>query len=213
MKKIVYLWLFFCMPLLAQSNGVNTSSGISLNFDQSNLHNYTVYNSCVNLSGFGDAGINVQVLFNTPEYIQQYYSDLGRYGKMSKSRLMQLIERNFDYSRRRLWFEVTVRSDHVEDLLWANNDLFVLENNLGVRVRADVIGRGTLPRYQPIDVDGHVYDDLAWEKTFGLEFPVSLLGDEEVRFITLKSMYWHKVIATWEIQPELKTQYIIYDQE
>ncbi|MBP7461937.1 MAG: hypothetical protein KBA26_11665 [Candidatus Delongbacteria bacterium] len=207
MKKMLILLIFSYSLVLAQRYGTGTSSGISARFDSNNLGFYTIYNTSLNIRSAGDENVSIHVQFNTPEYIEQYYTELTRYMKMPKGKSIQLIERNFDYARRGFWMEVTVRSNHLEDLLWNENECFILENDLGQRVRPMVVGRGTIPKYEPIDVDGQIYDDLAWVKSFGLRFPLSLL-DEEMTLVTLKSTNWCRILGSWEMTPELRSQYL-----
>lgn len=207
MKKVIILVIVSYSMIMAQRVGTGTSTGISARFDSDNLGYYTIFNTSLNIRSAGDENVYIHVQFNTPEYIGQYYTELARYMKIPKGKSIQLIERNFDYARRGFWLEITVRSNHLEDLLWNENECFVLENDLGQRVRPMVVGRGTIPKYEPIDVDGQIYDDLAWVKTFGLRFPLTLLEDE-ITQLSLKSTNWCRILGSWDITSELRSQYL-----
>ncbi len=210
--RILLFVFIFAINIMAQSYGISTSTGLGLEFDNTNTFDYSLYSSSVNMASSSGENVYVQVLFNTPEYIYQYYSDYARYAKLSKAKATLLIERNFDYARRYLWFEVTIRASHIEDLLINTNECFVLENDQGERVRPMVVGLGTLPRYNPMEVDGQIYDFLPWEKTFSMKFPLDIIN-EETTSIVLKSICLHKILGSWDITSQLRSQYYLKKDE
>ena len=152
--------------------------------------------------------IRYQVVFNTPDYIYNFYNHLADLQGMNKLEKEGLLQRKVSYSQMFLWFNIKARASSMEELVWDESESFYLMTDNGKKIKADVIGEGSYPRYRPIEVDGHIYDKICWEKRFGLRFPIYLLCEKYgLKRLRLVHGRGYKVLGTWNVEKLRK----IYD--
>jgi len=144
-----------------------------------------------------DRNISYVVEYNSPSHIEQYYRNFTRDKGISYSQTKSLIERYTKYSEDNIWFNITVQSRSMQNLIWDMREMFVLINDRLDRAKPTIVGDGTHPRYKPVKADGHIYDEPCWELTFGLVFPKEL-RDEDTKWLKLLVTGWDDaVIYTW----------------
>ncbi len=145
--------------------------------------------------------IYFQITFNTPDYVFQYYNYLADKMGLSEEDKSNLIHRKVSYAERYLWFNVVAKAGSMQELVWNNSDFVYIITDMGMKFYPEVMGPGTYPKYRPIEVDGHIYDKICWEKSFGIRFPLSIL-DTNCSKETFKmvSAFDNKVLGVWDVQ-------------
>ncbi len=155
--------------------------------------------------------ISFQVVLNSPDYIEWYYQHISQAMGMGMAEKEQLLARKVNFSQHFLWFNITARAGSMEELVWNECEQFILITDKGARFYPEFAGSGSYPRYRPLEVDGHIYDRISWEKTFGLRFPLTVLCENcDNKCFYLVSAMDQSILGVWEID-KLRQYYKLDD--